>query len=77
MPEDDREVNFTYHRPISITVTTVGRMPSMRDLPQETLMTANLRLPLHVQRKIYDMLKSNLELERPDAMIALTIKGVT
>ena len=77
MPDDDREVTYTYHRPISITVTKVDKMPSMRDLPQETLMTANLRLPLGVQRKIYDMLKANLEREKPDQIIALTIKGVS
>lgn len=34
----------SYHRPISITVETIRRMPDVRELPQETQMIANLKL---------------------------------
>jgi hypothetical protein len=71
------EVVFTYHRPISITVTRVNLMATVRDLPHETLMTANLKLGLDVQKRILEIIEKNLEKEDPDPMIALTVRGVT
>lgn len=71
------EAVYTYHRPISITVTLVELMPAVRDLPQETLMTVNLRLGLKAQERLFDILRDNLGKAEPDRMIALTIRGVS
>lgn len=39
----DNKPPRNYHRPISITIETVRRMPEERYLPQETQMFANLK----------------------------------
>jgi len=75
MPDDD--ITFTYHRPISITVTRVDLMPTVRDIPQETLMTANLKLGINVQNLLLDIIQKNLEKENPEPLIAITVRGVS
>ena len=69
--------NNTYHRPISITVQSVKIMSSTRELPQQTLMTANLRLSIEMQEDIISLIQKNLDKEHPDDVIALTILGIT
>ncbi len=54
------EINRTYHRPISIVVETVRKMPDVRELAQETQITANLKLDreraLQMKKEIDDQL---------------------
>ena len=72
---DDK--NLTYHRPISITVRSVTIMSAMRELPQETLMTANLKLDIAMQKEIVSIIRDNLDKEQPDVVLAITILGVS
>jgi len=39
----DNKQTRAYHRPISMTIEGVRRMPEVRELPQETQLTFNLK----------------------------------
>lgn len=43
------------HRPITITVETVSLLPSVRELPTETQMTANLKFEQRTRKELIDL----------------------
>ena len=56
-----------YHRPISIRVEKIGRLPDVKTLPSETEMTVNLKLDKKRRREmILFLLKDELVDEPPE-----------
>ncbi len=72
---DNNAEQFAYHRPISMTIRRVSPMPILRELPQQTLMTFNLR----GDKATGDLLIAEItrQLENGSDSFAVTIEGIS
>lgn len=68
-------LNRAYHRPISIKVESVSRLPEVRDLPSETQMTVNLKLNQKMAKELAMYLLKEILVDEPIDFIALTVTG--
>jgi len=64
------------HHPITINVEEVDDLPTVRMLPQETLMTVNLKMDRAMARKIMENFQKQLDAPGEIDFIAVTITGV-
>lgn len=67
----------SYHRPISILVETIDRLPYVRTLPNMTQMTINLKFNRTTAQNMVLFLQEELERTKliEDDYIAVTITG--
>ncbi len=52
-------------------------MPNVRELPQETILTVNMKLDVDMQEKMMQLLKDNLGSDRPALIFSITVKGIS
>jgi len=65
------------HRPISIRVETITRLPDVRDLPVDTQMTINLKLDQKRAKELSMFLLKEILIDEPVDFIAVTITGTS
>ncbi len=69
--------NRTHHRPVSITVETISKLPTVRELPPDIEMTVNLKLNKEKTKELIDFLTAEYEaLYHPDDLVIATITGI-
>lgn len=65
------------HRPVSITVETISRLPDVRELPSETELTVNLRLSQKKARELALFLLKEILVDEPLDLVAVTVTGAS
>jgi len=63
------------HRPITINVEEVDDLPIIRDLPQETMLTINLKMTRKVALSLISKIQQQLDVPGGLDHVALTITG--
>jgi len=64
-----------YHRPISVRVEKIGRLPDVKTLPYETEMTINLKYDRKSRREMILFLMKDEFLEEPPEYTFVEITG--
>jgi len=72
----DNKPQRAIHHPITINVEEVDDLPTVRMLPQETLMTVNLKMNRAMAKKIIDNFQRQLDQPVEIDFVAVTITGV-
>ena len=74
--EADNKPQRAIHHPITINVEDVDDLPTVRMLPQETLMTVNLKMNRAMARKIMENFQKQLDAPGEIDFVAVTLTGV-
>jgi len=65
----------SFHRPISIKVETISRLPDVRELPADTELTINLKFDQKRARELAMYLLKEILVDEPVELVAVTITG--
>jgi len=69
--------NRAVHRPITINIENVEDLPVIRSLPQETLITVNLKMNRVVALMLVEHIQKQLNAPEEIDLIASTITGTS
>ena len=65
------------HRPISVNVESISRLPNVRELPTESELTVNLRLNQKMARELALFLLKEILIDEPLEIVAVSVTGTS